>query len=138
MAIYSYWFLMALVLLALEMATGTFYLLMLSFAVAAGGMTALLGASLSWQLLLCALSVIAGTLFLRRWKNRQINEVSAANLDIGQVVHVLTWLEDGKARVLYRGAEWDAEPGSADMPHDGTFYIKEMRGSNLILTHNKP
>lgn len=138
MAIYIYWFLLALVLLGLEMATGTFYLLMLSIAMAAGGLAALLDASIAWQLTLCALAVIAGTVILRRWKTAQAEETTGASLDVGQPVQVLTWHENGSARVFYRGAEWDAEPESADMPRDGTLYIKEMRGSGLVLTHHKP
>ncbi len=138
MAIYSYWFLLALVLLGLEMATGTFYLLVVSIAMAVAGLAALFSASMAWQLMLCALTVMAGTMILRRWRSAQTSEVAGASLDIGQPVEILTWLESGKARVLYRGAEWDAEPASADMPRDGTFYIKELRGSSLVLTHRKP
>ncbi|OHC83553.1 MAG: hypothetical protein A3J99_02890 [Sideroxydans sp. RIFOXYD2_FULL_59_7] len=135
---YIYWFLLALLLLGLEMATGTFYLLVVSIAMTVGGLAALLGANVAWQLTLCALAVIVGTMALRLWKNGHINEVADANLDVGQPVQVLTWHENGSARVLYRGAAWDAEPDSADMPREGSFYIKEMRGSSLVLTHRKP
>ncbi len=135
---YSYWLLLALVLLGLEMATGTFYLLMLSIAMAAGGVAAMLALSVVWQLIFCAFAVMSGTLVLRRWKKGQVDEVAGASLDVGQPVQVLMWHENGSARVMYRGAEWDAEPESADMPRDGTFYIKAVRGSSLILTHRKP
>lgn len=135
---YSYWLLLALVLLGLEMATGTFYLLMLSIAMAVGGLAAMLALSVVWQLIFCAFAVISGTLLLRRWKKGQVNEVAGASLDVGQQVEVLTWHENGSARVMYRGAEWDALPESADMSREGTFYIKTLRGSSLILTHRKP
>lgn len=138
MAVYIYWFLLALVLLGLEMATGTFYLLVLSIAMAVGGSAALLDASVAWQLSLCALAAVVGTISLRQWKNGRFNEAADASLDVGQPVQVETWHENGTARVLYRGAAWDAEPESADMPRAGTFYIKEMRGSSLVLTHRKP
>jgi len=138
MEIYSYWFLLALLLLGLEMATGTFYLLMLSIAMVVGGLAAMLALSMIWQLSLCALAVILGAIILRRWKKGQVNEVAGASLDVGHPVQVLTWHENGSVRVLYRGAEWDAEPESADMPRDGTFYIKAVRGSSLVLTHIKP
>lgn len=138
MAIYSYWFLLALVLLGLEMATGTFYLLVVSAAMAVAGLAALLDAGAAWQFTLCALAIIAGSAVLRLWKNTRRNEVAGASLDIGQPVQVLTWHENGSARVIYRGAEWDAAPESACMPHDGTLYIKEMHGSSLILTDHKP
>ena len=77
MEIYIYWFLLALVLLGLEMATGTFYLLMVAIAMAAGGLAALLGTSVAWQLTLSALMVIAGTIILRRWKSTQVKEVAS-------------------------------------------------------------
>ncbi|MDO8989035.1 MAG: NfeD family protein [Sideroxyarcus sp.] len=134
---YIYWFLLALVLAGLEMVTGTFYLLVLAIAVALGGAAALLGAGLAWQLVLSALTGIAGTIFLRRWKSTQTGETSNASLDIGLPVKVITWNDNGTARVFYRGAEWDAEPESADTPHEATLYIAEVRGSGLVLTHRK-
>lgn len=138
MEVYSYWLLLALVLLGLEMATGTFYLLMLSIAMAAGGLAAMLALSVVWQLIFCAFAVISGTFILRRWKKGQVNEVAGASLDVGQPVEVLTWHENGSLRVMYRGAEWDAVPEPADTPRDATFYIKALRGSSLVLTRHKP
>jgi membrane protein implicated in regulation of membrane protease activity len=136
--IYVYWFLLALILLGLEMATGTFYLLVVAIAMAVGGFAAFQAASLVWQLMLCALTVIAGVIVLRRWKSTRVNEDASASLDIGQTVQVLKWHENGLARVFYRGAEWDAESESADMPHDGTHYIVAVHGSSLVLTDRKP
>lgn len=137
MANYIYWFLLALILLGLEMASGTFYLLVLAIAMIVGGITALLSDSLSWQLTLCALTMIFGTLILRRWKAAKVNDSASTSLDIGQPVQILTWHENGSARVLYRGAEWDAELETSDMPRDGMFYIKAVHGSTLVLTHQK-
>jgi membrane protein implicated in regulation of membrane protease activity len=137
MEIYIYWFLLALVLLGLEMVTGTFYLLMVAIAMAVGGLAAFLGMSLAWQLILCAAVVVAGTIILRRWKSGHATEAPNASLDIGQPVRVIKWHDNGTARVFYRGAEWDAEPESADTPHDATLYIAAVRGSGLVLTHRK-
>lgn len=138
MAIYVYWYLLGLVLLGLEMATGTFYLLVVAVGMAVGGSAALFGADLTWQLALCALTIVAGTIILRRWKKTQPRDGGDAGLDIGQPVRVLAWREDGSARVAYRGAEWDAEAESADMPREGALYIKAVRGASLVLTHQKP
>lgn len=137
MEIYIYWFLLALILLGLEMATGTFYLLMVAIAMAVGGLAALLGVTLRWQLILSALMVIAGTIILRRWKGKQVMEVASASLDIGQPVRVIKWNDNLSARVFYRGAEWDAEAESAETPHEETLYIAAVRGSGLVLTHRK-
>lgn len=138
METYVYWFLLALVLLGLEMASGTFYLLVVSVALAAGGLAALLGAAIAWQLVISALVVIVGTMLLRNWKSAHASKVTDDSLDVGQPVQVLAWHENGTARVLYRGAEWDAVPESADMPRDGTLYIAAVHGASLLLTHRKP
>jgi membrane protein implicated in regulation of membrane protease activity len=137
MAIYVYWFLLALVLVGLEMATGTFYLLVVSIAMAIGGAAAMLGLGITAQLALAALSGVAGIVLLRRWKGGSTATAASQSLDTGQPVKVLTWRDDGTARVFYRGAEWDAELEANDSGRDGVFYIKDIRGSVLILTHHK-
>ncbi len=138
MADYVYWFLAALALFGLEMASGTFYLLVLGIALAIGGGAALIGLGTPLQLVLAALAGITGTVLLRRRKSAAPVESAEQSLDIGQPVKVLTWRDDGSARVHYRGAEWDAEPESPDTPRDATLYIKALHGSTLILTHHKP
>ena len=137
MEIYNYWFLLAIILAGLEMVTGTFYLLVVAIAMAVGGVTALLGAGMAWQLVLGAVTGFAGTIILRRWKSTQTSQAPDNNFDIGQAVKVLKWNDNGGARVNYRGAEWDAELESADTPREGTLYIAAVRGSALVLTHRK-
>jgi membrane protein implicated in regulation of membrane protease activity len=137
MEIYIYWFLLALILLGLEMVTGTFYLLVVAISMAVGGLAALLGMSVAWQLVLCAVTVVTGTIILRRWKSTQTSEAPNVSLDIGLPVRVIKWHDNGTARVFYRGAEWDAAPESADTPHDETLYIKAVQGSGLVLTNRK-
>ena len=137
MAIYVYWFLLALVLVGLEMATGTFYLLAVSIAMAVGGVAAVIGLGITVQFVLAALAGVAGIVLLRRWKDGGVVSSSSQSLDAGQPVKVLNWRDDGTARVFYRGTEWDAEPESADTGKEGVFYIKDVRGSVLILTNRK-
>lgn len=134
---YVYWFLLALILLGMEMVSGTFYLLVVAIAMAVGGLSALLGTGMEWQLILSAITVVAGTIILRRWKSTQAKEAPNASLDIGLPVKVIKWNDDGSARVFYRGAEWDAELESTDAPREGAFYIKAVQGSSLVLTHRK-
>ncbi len=124
MASYIYWFVLALVVLGLEMATGTFYMLVLALALGVGGVAALLGVSVPWQLAFSAVAGIIGTLLVSRMRSVRGHAAVNQSLDIGQYVKVITWREDGSARVFYRGAEWDAEPESAGMARDGVFYIK--------------
>lgn len=138
MAHYVYWFLLALVLVGLEMATGTFYLLILAIATAVGGAAALLGWGMPVQLALVALAGVAGIVVLRRWKGGRVSNVDAQNLDVGLPVKVLAWHADGTARVFFRGAEWDAELDAPASAREGAFYVKAMRGSTIIMSSHKP
>lgn len=138
MAAYVYWFLGALVLVGLEMVTGTFYLLMLGIVLAIGGCAALLGAGVPLQLTLAALAGMAGTVLLRRARNRRLTIPTDQSLDIGQTVKVIAWHDNGTGRVFYRGAEWDAEMASPTLLNEGPLYIQALRGSILILTQQKP
>lgn len=138
MAPYVYWFLLALGLVILELATGTFYMLVLALALAIGGVAALFGLSESIQFTLSAVAGVVGTLILQRVRRAKSAHEPNQSLDIGQLVQNVSWRKDGSARVFYRGTEWDAEPEHKDTPHEGPFYIKELRGSTLIITHRKP
>ena len=135
---YIFWFLLAFGLLALEMATGTFYMLIVSIALGLAGIGALLGLNVPLQITFCAAASIIGTVLLRRMKGVRIGKMISQSLDIGQSVQVLSWREDGVARVHYRGTEWDAELESSSLTRDGILYIKAIQGSKLILTPYKP
>lgn len=136
---YVYWFLLAFGLLALEMATGTFYMLIVSIALGLAGIAALLGLNLPLQITLSAVTSIMGTVILYRMNGaRTTGKMISQSLDIGQSVRVISWREDGVARVHYRGTEWDAELDSSSLQRDGVLYIKAIQGSKLILTPYKP
>ena len=138
MAPYVYWFLLALGLVMLELVTGTFYMLVLALALGIGGFAALFGLSEPMQYTLSAITGVIGTLILQYLRRGKTQPSSAQDLDIGQPVQSVTWNKDGSARAMYRGAEWDAEPESPDLPREGPLYIKALRGSTLILTNRKP
>jgi membrane protein implicated in regulation of membrane protease activity len=137
MAPYTYWFALALVLAGLEMATGTFYMLVLAIAVALGGVAALAGATMIWQVSLAGVATIFGILILRRSRIVRGSDSSNDSFDIGQPVRVITWNADGSARVHYRGAEWDAQMESPEISGDAALYIKSIQGSKLILTQHQ-
>lgn len=137
MASYISWFVLALVLLALEIMTGTFYLLVIAMAMAVGGAAALLHLPLTAQLVLPALTTVVSFALWWLWTTPHQADAKMESLDTGHAVKILAWREDGTARVFYRGTEWDAELDSAHPKHDGTFYIKDIRGSVLILSSPK-
>jgi len=137
---YIGWFLLAIALLGLEMLSGTFYMVVFSIAAAAAGIAAYFHLSIPVPLLVATPVGVVGTRMLRAWKatNNRASSPADRSLDIGQTVQVETWREDGSLRVQHRGSQWDAELESADTPHDVPLYIKDRRGSVLILSRHKP
>ena len=141
------WWLLTAAAVALELLSGTFYLLMLGIGLAAAALAAHLGAGLALQLTAAAL-VGGGAVLL--WSQRMHQRSGAGdsaasadlNLDIGQLVQVEHWNADGSASVRHRGAEWTAELDdtaaaanaiNAAQPAPGRYRIVAVRGSHLIL-----
>jgi len=139
------WFAAACVLLVAEMATGTFYLLMIAIGAAAGGVAALAGAGSPAQCLAAAVVAVLAVTALRRSRFGRQPKIDAArdpsiNPDIGQTLDVDAWRPGGEAphtaRVMYRGAPWDVELAPGEQAVAGTFVIREVRGSRLIVVRH--
>lgn len=133
------WFGLAFVALIGEIASGTFYLLLVALGLAAGGIAAWFAVDFQWQLVVCAAIALVGLFVLRRTgvlKKREVDATRNADvhLDIGQVVDVESWPENGVARVWYRGAHWQAELAAGQTRAPGAHMISEMRGTRLVLT----
>ncbi|SEK08567.1 MULTISPECIES: NfeD family protein [unclassified Achromobacter] len=135
------WIWLGLAALALigELATGTFYLLLVALGLAAGGIAAWLNAGLQWELVACGVVLLLGLLVLRKTRVLKKREVDSArnadvNLDIGQTVMVEAWSDNRTTRIWYRGAHWQAELAEGHAPQGGEHIITELRGSTLVLT----
>ena len=136
----SIWWLLAGAAVAVELITGTFYLLMIAVGMAAAALAAHAGASVTTQLLVAAV-VGAGAVtawHLLRGKRPAAERASAnkdVNLDIGETVEVLQWQAGNTATVKYRGAEWAAALADSAGPvaSTGPHRIVEVLGSRLIL-----
>jgi membrane protein implicated in regulation of membrane protease activity len=141
MADWAIWVLWAGALVAAELFTGTFYLLMLAFGLAAGGIAAYAGLALEWQLVAAAVVGVAATVVLRRSRFGKLRSTPATrdpdiSMDIGQLIEVDAWRGVGNgysARVSYRGALWDVDLEAGAQPLAGQFIIREIRGSRLIV-----
>jgi membrane protein implicated in regulation of membrane protease activity len=136
------WFGLAVLALIGEVATGTFYLLLVAVGMAAGGIAAMLAISLELQLAVCGVVAVVALLVLRRTgilKKREIDAASNAdvNMDVGQIVTVTDWSGGNTSRVFYRGASWQVElaPGCQAAP--GEYVITSVRGSQFIVTPRK-
>jgi membrane protein implicated in regulation of membrane protease activity len=139
MADWINWLVAAGVLVALELFTGTFYLLMIAIGAGFGALVALAGIGLPGQTIAAAVVAVAATGLLYRSRLGRPARSDAArdpnvNIDIGQAVRVDEW-HDGRARVKYRGALWDVELGTGAIPEAGNFRIAEVHGSRLIVVN---
>jgi membrane protein implicated in regulation of membrane protease activity len=139
MADWMGWLVMAGVLVILELFTGTFYLLMIAIGLAIGGVVALAGASTPLQAIAAAVVGVLATGLLHRSRLGRPARTDAqrdrnVNLDIGQRVTVPAW-DNGRARVMYRGALWDVELTQGIAPHAGEFRIVEVHGSRLVVAN---
>lgn len=138
MAMSTIWWLLAGGAVALELFTGTFYLLMVALGLAAGALAAHAGLDLTGQLVAASVSgagAVAGWTMLR---GRRASDLPASasrdvNLDIGEVVQVTAWEPDGTAHVQYRGARWTAIPRSGLTPEPGPHRVTELIGNRLVL-----
>lgn len=130
------WWLMAAALVALELFTGTFYLLMLAVGLAAGALAAHLGLSFSGQLVAAALvgaaAVVIGHLQRRKRKgDPSVRSLRSVNLDVGETLHVDNWQPDGTASVRYRGAQWTAVLEQGQVAETGNYRVTELVGNRL-------
>ena len=135
----SVWWVAAGLAVAAELATGTFYLLMIALGLAAAAVATHLGASQPIQLLVAAL-VGGGATALWHW--RRVARAGPAlptsldrdvNLDIGERVHVTAWASDGTARVSYRGSIWAARLQPGAPAHPGEYVVAAVEGNWLVL-----
>ena len=139
------WFVLGGILVAVEMFTGTFYLLMIAIGFAAGGAVALAGGTISQQFVAAAIVGVIATWTLRRSRWGKVARSDShrdpnVNIDIGQTLMVDAWQgnegETRTARVMYRGAMWDVELEHGSPASPGMHVIREVRGNRLVVAHS--
>ena len=134
----SVWWLLAGAAIAVELLTGTLYLLMLAVGMAGAAIAAHLGLSSALQTTVAA---VVGGLAMLAWRTRQRLQPRApapqanadVNLDIGGTVQIARWNPDGSADVQYRGAHWVAIHRSGVSPSAGPHRIAELVGNRLLV-----
>ncbi|HEY0824366.1 MAG TPA: NfeD family protein, partial [Ramlibacter sp.] len=113
MADSTLWWLLAGAAVAIELLTGTFYLLMFAIGLAAAALAAHAGASMATQLVVAALiggGAVAGWHVLRRRGKGPAAAGANREFDAGERVHVDAWSADNTCTVRYRGTTWTAVP----------------------------
>ena len=132
------WWLVAGGLVLAELATGTFYLLMLALGAAAAALAAMSGATLVPQLLAAALVGGGAVVAWHRKRDGAGNAPATAsnrdvNLDVGERVTVERWGHDGRTQVQYRGSRWAAEYQGTGLPAPGEHVIVAVESNHLVL-----
>ena len=138
MAESTIWWIATGLAVAVELVTGTFYLLMIAIGLAAAAIAAHLGAGATAQLVVSALvggGAVAGWHMrtLRHPKARPAASNPDVNLDVGETVHIAHWQPDGTATVNYRGANWTVIHHSGSAPSSGAHRVVEVVGSRLVV-----
>ena len=133
------WWVMAGILVAAELATGTFYLLMMALGLAAAAVAAHLGVPVAAQIVTAAL-VGGGATALWHWRRYRAPQSAPAaenrdvNLDIGARVHVSEWAADRTTRIAYRGTGWPARLAPGAAPTAGEHEVVAVEGNWLVLS----
>jgi membrane protein implicated in regulation of membrane protease activity len=138
MADSTLWWLMTGTAVAVELVTGTFYLLMLSIGLAAAALAAHAGATLSVQLITAA---IVGGGAVAAWhvqRGKRPGEPAAnanpdVNMDVGETVQVHAWNPDGTAFVKYRGANWTVVALEGTVHGTGAHRVRQVIGNRLVV-----
>ncbi|MGZ5818805.1 MAG: NfeD family protein [Burkholderiaceae bacterium] len=100
---------------------------------------------MEFQFIFAAVIGITATYALRRSKYGKFHKIDSArdpnvNLDIGQTLQIKEWTSNpgdaSTARVMYRGAMWDVELAHGSTAQPGSFIIKEIRASRLIVANH--
>ena len=138
MADSSIWWLLTGAAVAVELMTGTVYLLMVAVGFAAGALTAHMGQSASLQISIATLFAAATTGLWHIYKLRQPPEAHASensdvNMDIGATIFVSEWQNDRTAKVQYRGSSWSALADIDAELLEGNYKVKAVHGSQLVL-----
>lgn len=134
-----WWAIAGILLIIVEMLTGTFYLLVLGFAALGAAAAAWLGYSFWVQAVVTAAIAITGVILIRRFRGKTAPS-AAQSLDIGQQVTLDSWVSeaDGIARVSYRNAQWEAQVVGERVPGGKLFYIRAVDGNTLTVSAQRP
>ncbi len=138
MAPSTFWWLLAATAVALELASGTIYLLLVAVGFVGAAVAAHLGAGPTAQIAVAA-AVAAGSVVAwygirrRRRASGRSRMGAVLDLDVGEVVQVAAWNPDGTATVRYRGAAWTVLARAGALPVPGPHRVAEIVGSRLLV-----
>lgn len=132
------WWVLAGILVAVELATGTFYLLMMALGAGAAALAAHAGMAGTAQIVIAAAVGGGATAawHFKRFRNPQSAPAPSNRdvvLDIGETLNIDQWQADGTSRAHYRGASWSVRFEGPGEPAPGPHRIVGMHGSQLSV-----
>ena len=134
------WGVTGLVLVIVELLTGTFYLLMLGIAAFGAALAAWLGLEFPGQSVVGVAISAVGCYGVHVYKARNRAQ-QMAPLDAGMPASFERWLDAGArlAKVRYRGASWEARVEGLEAIEPGaTVYVLATDGNTLRVAKNRP
>lgn len=130
------WAIGALLLITIELLTGTFYLLVLAIAAFGAAFAAWLGQGLPLQAIVAALLAGTGVYGVHLYRSKNAAE-QMPSIDAGQPANFEHWIDrsTGLARVRYRGASWEAQvPEDATVESGSIVYVQAVEGNMLKVS----
>lgn len=135
------WAVVGLVLVIVELLTGTFYLLMLGIAAFGAAAAAWLGFEFSVQAVVAAIVSAVGCYGVHLYRARNRAQ-QMPPIDAGMPAAFEAWVDPKArlARVRYRGASWDArvEGFEGGIEPGATVYVLAADGNTLRVAKNRP
>jgi membrane protein implicated in regulation of membrane protease activity len=137
------WWVLAGIAVAVELSTGTFYLLLLACGMAAGALASHLGFGVPMQIVAAAAVGGGGTAYWR-WRHVRAGPGTPAaenrnvNLDVGERVVVDAWNDDRTTRVQYRGSTWTAKLAPGADAVAGEHVVSAVESNSLVLAPAPP
>jgi len=129
------WLVVGALFMLAEFGVGKFYLIAIGLACAYPAIAAYIGTSIGTQLAALILGALAHTLVVKGIRKlRPSKSPSNEPTDVGQRVEVIEWLDEGAARVMYRGKEWPADKAEGEMPDADHGIIQSVQYGRLIIS----
>ncbi|MFZ5524040.1 MAG: NfeD family protein [Pseudomonadota bacterium] len=129
------WLVIGALFMLAEFGGGKFYLLAIGLAFVYPATAAYTGASIVTQIVAVSLGAMAHALVVVTIRKlRPSAPDSEIPTDVGKRVEVIEWLDEGAARVMYRGKEWLADKAKGEMPDADHGVIQAVQYGRLIIS----
>jgi|GEM_PF-2346193 len=129
------WLVVGTLFMLAEIGIGNFYMLAIGLACVYPAIATYMGSSIGIQFVAVFVGTLVHTVIvLTIHKSRPSIPASDMPTDVGQRVEVIEWLDEGDARVKYRGKEWFADKAKGEMPDADHGVIQSVQYGRLVIS----